>query len=37
MNDYIKALDKDNNKNINTASFKKESFKDKNNRVNQVR
>lgn len=37
MNDYVKALDKDNDKNINTASFKKESFKDKNNRVNQVR
>lgn len=37
MNDYVKALDKDNDKNINTASFKEESFKDKNNRVNQVR
>jgi hypothetical protein len=37
MNDYIKTLDKDNDKNINTVPFKKESFKDKNDRVNQVR
>ena len=37
MNDYVKALDKNNDKDISTVPFKKESFKDKNDRVNQVR
>lgn len=29
MNDYVKTFDKDNDKNINTASFKKKSFKER--------
>ena len=37
MNDYVKALDKNNDKDISTVPFKKESFKDKNDKVNQVR